>query len=124
MKRYLAIAAILLVSVSAFAADDGNAKWRLNTVNVVNPGTTYDLIATTNGAGNIKGIHCDAPNALALTLYVNGGSGETITWDPGNNDDGFIPYNIRFSSSIRVTASRSGGGYYTDHLCEISWGLD
>lgn len=126
MKKHFALALVLCLAAagSAFAADDGNAKWRLSTTNVLNPGTTYDIIATTNGSGNVKGVHCDGPNALALSIYVNGGSAETFVWDPGMNDDGFVPFNIQFTSSIRVTASRSNGLYQQDHVCEVSWGLN
>ena len=126
MRKQFAIAAFLSIALAttAFAADDGNTKWRLSNANVYTPGTTYDIIGTTNGAGNVKGVHCDAPTALTLSVYVNGGGAENFTWDPGLNDDGFIPFNIRFTSSIRVSASRSGGSYYVDHVCDVSWGLD
>ncbi len=126
MKKYFALAAVLSVVAagSVFAADDGNAKWRLSQANVYTTGTEYDIIATTNGAGNVKGLQCSTDQYLSLKVYVNGGSAETITFEPGLSDDGFIPFNIRFSSSIRVTGYRSGGSNYTDHLCTVSWGLD
>lgn len=126
MKKYFALAAVLSVvmATSAFAADDGNAKWRLSQANVYTTGTEYDIIATTNGAGNVKGVQCTTTTTLVLKIYVDGGSAESFTFDSGLSDDGFIPYNIRFSSSVRVTGSRSGAPNYTDHVCTVSWGLD
>ncbi len=126
MRKHLAVATLVLLAVSssAFAADDGNAKWRLSNANVYTTGTAYDIIPTTNGAGNVKSVHCESQNALALTVYVNGGAAETFVFDPGLSDDGFIPFNIRFSSSVRVTGYRSGGLNYTDNVCYVSWGLD
>jgi hypothetical protein len=125
MKKYFVAAVLSVVMVtSAFAADDGNAKWRLSQANVYTTSTEYDIIATTNGAGNVKGVQCSTDQYLSLKIYVNGGAAETFTFDPGLSDDGFIPFNIRFSSSIRVSGTRSGGSNYTDHVCSVSWGLD
>lgn len=125
MKRhFLSMAVCMLVSVTAFGADDGNTKWRLNQVDLSSSGVTYDIIATTNGAGNIKGVHCDTDTTVTLKVYVNGGSAETIAVDPGLVDDGFIPFNIRFTSSIRVTGFRSTGSPYVTQNCAVSWGLD
>jgi hypothetical protein len=106
-----------------FASDEGNAKWRLSVTNIYSAGVTHDIIATTNGAGNIKGVHCESPYELTLSVYVNGGSAETFTYDPALSDDGFVPFNIRFTSSIRVTGYRSSGSGGS-HACFVSWGLD
>lgn len=126
MKKYFALAAVLSVvmATSAFAADDGNAKWRLSQANIYTTGTEYDIIATTNGAGNVRGVQCSTDQYLSLRIYVNGGGSESFTFDPGLSDDGFIPFNVQFTSSIRVAGYRSGGSNYTDHVCTVSWGLN
>lgn len=126
MKKYFALAAVLSVvmAASVFAADDGNAKWRLSQAAIPYPNTTYDIIATTNGAGNVKGVQCKTDTSLTLSVYVNGGGAETFTFPANLVNDGFLPFNIRFTSSIRVTASRSGGSNYVDQTCSVSWGLD
>ena len=69
-------------------------------------------------------MQCKSDTNLTLTVYVNGGSGETITYYSNLAGDGFIPYNIRFTTSIRVTASRTSGSNYVDQVCTVSWGLD
>ena len=128
MKWYLSLAICVLfaAATSAFAADDGNSKWRINQGNIYFPSSSIDLISTTNGAGNVKGVRCNAPNQISVSVYVNGGSAETFVFDPAyfaNNDSGWIPYNIRFTSSIRVAIAR-GSGSYGDNICAVSWGLD
>ncbi len=124
-RHFLSMAVLsLLASVTAFGADDGNTKWRLSQANLPSSGTSYDIIATTNGAGNIKGVQCKTDTFLTLSVYVNGGSAETFTFSPDLVNDGFIPFNIRFTSSIRVSGSRSGGSNYVDQICTVSWGLD
>lgn len=128
MRRYslLAICVLTVVATSAFAADDGNTKWRINQGSLYSPSSSIDLISTTNGAGNVKGVRCNAPSQISVSVYVNGGSAETFVFDPNyfaNNDSGWIPYNIRFTSSIRVAISR-GAGSYGDNICAVSWGLD
>jgi hypothetical protein len=126
MKRhFLAMAALcILVCVTAFGADDGNAKWRLNQATIGSANWTYDVISTTSGAGNVKGVQCKSDTSITVSVYVNGGSAEAFTFPPDLVNDGFIPFNIRFSSSIRVTARRSGGSDYVDQICSVSWGLD
>jgi len=126
MNRYLVsmVALCILVSSPAFAADDGNTKWRLNQVTIDYPNTTYDVIGTTSGAGNVKGVQCKSDTNLTLSVYVNGGSAEQFTCYSNLAGDGFIPFNIRFTTSIRVTASRSGGSNYVDQICTVAWSLD
>lgn len=128
MKKHLVLALTLfaLIASSAFAADDGNTKWRINQGSLYSPSSSIDLIATTNGAGNVKGVRCNAPSQISVSVYVNGGSAETFVFDPAyfaNSDSGWIPHNIRFTSSIRVAISR-GSGSYGDNICAVSWGLD
>ena len=127
MKQQFVIAMCLCIfAVNAFGADDGNTKWRIAQASLYSPSSSYDLISTTNGAGNVKGVRCNAPNAITVSVYVNGGSAESFVFDPSyfaNGDSEWIPYNIRFTSSIRVSISR-GAGSYGDNICAVSWGLD
>jgi hypothetical protein len=128
MKRYgvLAVALFVAITTDVLAADDGNTKWRLNSANLPYQNSSTDVIATTNGAGNIKGVRClNTSYNVTFSVYVNGGSAESFTFDPLVSDGGFIPFNIRFTSSVRVSISRGAGGSgYIDHICYVSWGLD
>ena len=128
MNKFIMMAAVLVLSITgrAFAADDGNTKWRVNQSDLVWPNTSADIISTTNGAGNVKGVRCSGQYSITVSVYVNGGAAESFTFAPtyfANNDSGWIPFNIRFSSSIRVGMSR-GSGSAGDHICVVSWGLD
>lgn len=120
---------------AAWAADDGQTQPRLSYANLNSPGTTADIVPTTNGSGNVKGIHCRfGPSTnLNIHFYVNGGAAQTITVNrtyfmedsAGNRISGWIPYNVRFSSSIRVQMERGGSPVvYGDTPCAVSWALD
>src|SRR5205823_5349904 len=114
MKRHFLIPTVLCVCIaaSAFAADDGNTKWRLNQSGLFYQNSSTDVISTTNAAGNVKGVRCSGATAITVSVYVNGGSAESFVFDPAyfaNSDSGWIPYNIRFTSSIRVSMSRGSG---------------
>lgn len=124
MKLRFALALTLaLFAVSAFAADDGNTKPRLNEGSLFSSGT-IDVPNTTSGAGNVKGIRCTASNNLTVSVYVNGGTAQTFTITssfPNSGDTQWIPMNIRFSSSIRVNVSSFSGD---NSYCWVSWALD
>lgn len=93
---------------------------------------TVDLVPTTNGSGNVKGIQCTSSDwgyspTLTVKITVNGGTVQNLTVDfnylPGYNT-GFIPMNVRFSSSIRIQVQ--GGYTWSGHsgTCVASWALD
>jgi len=133
---FLSILCIVLTASAAFAADDGNTKPRLSTGAAYYYTGAQDIIATTSGSGNIKGVSCNiyySPSypatGASVTFTVNGGTAQTIdVLTPavadanGDRHTGWIPMNIRFTSSIRVQVQTSGGNSYID--CSVSWALD
>lgn len=143
MRKVLAAIVVGLVCMaqSAMAADDGLTQPKINTASNNSSSTATDLIATTNGSGNVKGITCalnqdgwgNLPEAL-VKFYVNGGSAQSVTLSPGYQplvgDPGYVvgytdwvPFNVRFTSSIRVTIQKAAStGSQMD--CAVSWGLD
>lgn len=126
-KATLAVVLLILVLVpSAWAADDGNTQPKLNTGNIWSPSDAVDIIATTNGTGNVKGVRCSLNAAATLKIYVNGGSAQSL--DVGgaalNNDTQWIPMNVRFTSSIRVRLENGGAYQSIGGQCWVSWGLD
>lgn len=127
MKKLLGFSAVLLIAATNMsAADDGNTKWRLNKAGVFYPNTSADVIATTSGAGNVKGVRCNGFVLITVSVYVNGGAAESFQYDPSSYEDGpsgWIPFNIRFTSTIRVAISR-GSGSSGENYCVVAWGLD
>jgi hypothetical protein len=129
----LVIAVTLAWPSSAKAADDGQTQPKLSHNGLQWQNTSADIVSTTNGAGNVKGVQCLFTPVVAITIkfYVNGGSAQSVTIDPsyypadsnGAHFSGWIPYNVRFSSSIRVEMSR-GAGSAGDISCAVSWALD
>ena len=124
----------------AMAADDGQTQPKVNT-NATNSSTTpVDVIGTTNGSGNVKGVSCtllessgNFPGAR-VKFTVDGGAVQTVDlhdfqtpYDDGAGTliayTGWVPFNVRFSSSIRVQIQKqsSSGGSIS---CAVSWGLD
>jgi hypothetical protein len=135
MKTSKLLAAFVLLFVCSpaiWAVDDGQTRPKLS-YGTLSSGGSVDIIATTNGSGNIKGIHCLFENSavLGIYVYVNGGSAQVLPIDysyfpqdiNGYYATGFIPYNIRFGSSIRVQMSRTAGSSAWTN-CVVSWALD
>lgn len=143
MKRLMMISlvvAVVCVAPGARAADDGQTQPKINYAFNTSHSSTVDLIATTNGSGNVKGVQCImGPDGLGLAanavvkFYVNGGAAQSVTIngdyvpDAYSNDagrsSGWVPFNVRFTSSIRITIQKetsSGGNLY----CAASWALD
>jgi hypothetical protein len=122
----LSILLLFLTTSATFAADDGNTKPRLTTAGTVS-GSSTDIINQTSVSGNVKGVSCHFPNGAtgSLTFTVNGATAQTINLPGGVPDvngekhTGWIPMNIRFTSSIRVQVSGTGT---VD--CDVSWALD
>lgn len=142
MKNVLAILAAITLGVapSALAVDDGQSQPKFNTATNNSSVTPTDLIALTNGSGNAKGVLCALTESsgnftsAVVKFYVDGGSAQTVTINEalqpqatigGTNFGytGWVPFNVRFNSSIKVTIQKSGasGGAIN---CGISWGLD
>ncbi|HEY0141795.1 MAG TPA: hypothetical protein VGF48_12930 [Thermoanaerobaculia bacterium] len=123
----LALALCLVFASAASAADDGNTQPRLTSSNLNSPNSAIDIIATTNGTGNVKGVQCDNTimSGLAIEFYINGGSAQTISLANYGSDTGWIPMNLRFTSSIRVRMMRAlSPVVYGDTPCTVSWALD
>jgi hypothetical protein len=136
MKLFAVVLLSIAAATSAFAADDGNTQPRLSTGTIGNGGSaTVDIVGTTNGAGNVKGVSCQSISSGSLgsasvLITVNGGSAQTLNLgnvnllqDAGSNYyTDWIPLNVRFTSSIRVqlTGSQYGSGV----SCTASWALD
>lgn len=132
MRKLLVAVTVLVLTAAlapmARAADDGNTQPKLSFGFTQYLNDYYEIIGTTSGTGNVKGIRCLNSSAqMQVKIYVNGGSAQTITPGGvgGNGDSQWIPMNVRFTSSIRVRMERLGGpsGYYDDE-CYVSWALD
>jgi len=144
MRKALAVVftlASLCVSQSAFAVDDGQTQPKNSVASNNSSVTATDLIATTNGSGNVKGIACaTSPDgsgnyaSAVVKFYVNGGAAQTVTLhetyaqfgDVGGTTTGYtgwVPFNVRFSSSIRITIQKSSS-VGTGLECSASWALD
>jgi hypothetical protein len=122
----LSILFFFLTASATFAADDGNTKPRL-TLGGTFTGTTTDILNETSVSGNVKGVSCHFPNSASgsLIFTVNGATAQTISLPAGVPDPdgarhtGWIPMNIRFTSSIRIQVSGNG-----TIECDVSWALD
>ncbi|HEX8152365.1 MAG TPA: hypothetical protein VF698_04525 [Thermoanaerobaculia bacterium] len=117
--------AVVLAAPLTYAADDGQTQPRLS-VGGTNYANDYYEIVQTNGSGNVKGIRCINSVALSVKIYVNGGSAQQLDM-PGSIDidSGWIPMNVRFTSSIRVRMERPSWPTTQDSgVCTVSWALD
>ena len=124
----LSILFLFLTASATFAADDGNTKPRLSN-GAVSSGTT-DIINETSVSGNVKGVSCIFSSTLSAIIFtVNGAATQTINMPNGFLDangerqTGWIPMNIRFTSSIRVQIQQ-GSGATSQFNCDVSWALD
>lgn len=135
----IAIALLLSVLIvpSAHAVDEGQTQPKLSKQALAMTTTSADLIATTNGAGNVKGVLCVIYNSglsmptVSVKIYVDGGSAQTLTLNTsypfvvdgaGNDSTEMIPMNVRFGSSIRIEITRSSTT--REVSCAASWALD
>jgi hypothetical protein len=128
----LSILSMLLTASVIFAADDGNTKPRISAASAFPFTSAQDIISTTSGSGNVKGVSCvitPSVGTASIIFTVNGAATQTIdVTNPvfpdanGNNHTGWIPMNIRFTSSIRVQVQAIGGNGQA--TCYVSWALD
>ena len=137
MKRTLLIAFVIFIGSNyrVNAADDGQTQPRLNYANNNSWSTYVDLVPTTNGAGNVKGIHCLLKSGASaeVTFSVNGGTAQNVVINSAymppidatstTGYSGWVPFNIRFTSSIRIQI-RKYGLYGSEVACTASWALD
>lgn len=133
----LAMIALFLFGLSpaVWAVDEGQTRPRFNENFLSSSNTSIDIIATTNGSGNVKGVHClfQSGAPVRINFYVNGGAAQAINLGShefptdfnGAIFSGWIPLNIRFSTSIRVQMQRDGSPVSSaDIQCSVSWALD
>src|SRR5687768_1546498 len=116
-SRRVAVFLFLLACASAsWAIDEGQSPPRYKLL-VLGPNQTWDIIPLTNDSGNIKGIQCVFANtngSVGFNFYVDGGGAQPIFFDPshypvdsrGYSYTGWVLYNIRFNSSIRIEMIR------------------
>lgn len=133
------VVSYLCVAHVVMAADDGQTQPKVNSNATNSSSTPVDVVPTTNGSGNVKGVSCAlAANGSSfpgarVKFTVNGGAVQTVDlyeFQTPYNDagaltayTGWVPFNIRFSSSIRVQIQKtSAPGNGID--CAVSWGLD
>jgi hypothetical protein len=116
----------IVVTPSALAADDGNTNPQLSYASISTQGGYAYLVNTTSGPGNLKGIRCNGGFFLAIDITVNGGTTRTIypAGLGGSNDSGWIPMNIRWTSSISVKLYHSNGLTSEFEECYASYGFD
>jgi hypothetical protein len=138
----LALVLATLWANVATAADDGLTQPKVSYAYNNSSVTATDLIATTNGGGNVKGVLCqlhrdvadNLPNAV-VKFYVNGGSAQSVTlrydYVPQSGDAGFVaahtgwvPFNVRFTTSIRITIQKEDTSSSGAIKCAASWALD
>ena len=138
------LAMTLIALACAFpimAADDGQTQPKMNTATNSSHTTPTDLIPSTNGSGNVKGITCVLTQSgggsyasPVVKFYVNGGGAQTVTFEGDYGADytyaggtfrytGWVPFNVRFTSSIQVTIQKQSSGGSTIQ-CAASWALD
>lgn len=135
MKRALVLAVVFFAMNTdrMLAADDGQTQPRITTGANSSWSTLVDVIPTTNGSGNVKGIQCIGDPALSAVVVftVNGGATQTVTIDLMIPTDsaattyysGWVPFNVRFTTSIRVQM-RKGSVQTGSITCTASWALD
>ena len=111
----------IMISVSAArASDDGQTQPRLSIGSTMYANDYSEIIPTTSGAGNVKGLRCVNAVTVSVKMYVNGGAAQTLTIDAST--DGWIPFNVRFTSSIRVRMERASWPTTADDAqCQVSW---
>lgn len=125
---FLAVPIVLSLALSpaAWAADDGNTQPKFDYGSLYSAFGYYEVVPTTSGAGNVKGVRCSTNDTVYVKIYVNGGSAQQLTFLQGaiaNSDTGWVPMNVRFTSSIRVRIERPTSSTVTDQ-CYVSWALD
>jgi hypothetical protein len=135
MKSYV-LATLIVVSLfvpTAWASDDGQTQPRINSSGLNFANTSIDIITTTNGVGNVKGVYCKSSNSSSgnVNIFVDG-SAQTLAIQPslypadnnGDNVTGWIPLNVRFTTSIQVQLQKPNGSGTGSLKCVVSWALD
>lgn len=138
--KMIVLTAVLcaFIPALALAADPGNVTPRYSAATILNANSTVDLIPSTSGAGNVRGIKCVFPSnaggcSVKIKTSVDGAAATSFVIDPsfleresdlaGQFLSGWIPMNIQFTSSIQVQLNNTGLGTATIN-CWASWGTN
>ena len=131
---FAVLIALIVFTFPASAADDGQTQPRLSSAGLIYPNTSADAIATTSGSGNVKGVQClflPGSNGV-INIFVNGGSAQALAMNAAEypadynnvNFSGWLPLNVRFTTSIRVQLQKPVGSGTGSFSCVVSWALD
>jgi hypothetical protein len=125
---FVALVVVLTLTLSspAWAADDGNTQFKLSSATLYYPNDAYYAV-NTSGTGNIKAIRCSGIGTSQFTVQIkiNGGTTQSFgNFGDQGADSGWVPMNLRFTSSVSVELV-NGTQYQSNGLtCTVSWGLD
>ena len=119
----------------------GPTRPRYSRMNSSTINSYIDLIPLTSGAGYLNGINVYFPgdgsnfsSACNIEVTIDGGVAQVVsvladdfTYDPtmapGTNT-GFIPFDLRFNSSLRVRVTRTNGTQFSAVFFTAAWSLD
>lgn len=136
LKR-LVCALALLVLIPA-AAHAGNETPKYSAATIFTSNSTVNLIPSTSGSGNVRGIKCIFPStasgaSVKVIFTVDGGTATSFIIDPTNLEreealggqftSEWIPMDIEFFSSIQVQLNNTLLGTASIN-CWASWGLN
>ena len=141
MRHLVTMLVLVFVASAMMAADDGQTQPRLNYATNTSSTVQVDIVPATNGAGNVKGVHCmlfsnaSTTASAIVTFTVDGGAAQAVTVDAGYFPyfdlagtplvySGWVPFNIRFANSIRVQVKKAVAATGTSVACGVSWALD
>jgi len=130
-----ALALGLLIPAAGHA---GNLTPQYSAATISLANTTVNLIPSTSGSGDVRGIQCYFPStaggaSVKVIFTVDGGTSTSFIIDPtfleressgaGQFVSGWIPMDIEFNSSIQVQLNNSLLGTTTIR-CWAAWGLN
>src|SRR5687768_6152692 len=138
MRHIVTVLVLVFVTSTMMAADDGQTQPRLNYATNSSSVVLVDIVPATNGSGNVKGVHCmmtsnsTSTASAVVTFTVDGGAAQSVTVDAGYFPyidlaglplvySGWVPFNIRFASSIRVQVKKAAAATGTAVSCGVSW---
>jgi hypothetical protein len=135
--KQLVWALALGVAIPA-AAHAGNVTPKYSTANIFTASSTVNLIPSTSGSGNVRGIKCIFPStasgaSVKILFTVDGGTATSFIIDPSNLEresngagqftSGWVPLDIEFTSSIQLQLNNTGLGT-ASIVCWAAWGLN
>lgn len=136
LKRLGWALALWIVIPAAAHAGNVTPMYSAGTISIAN--STVNLIPSTSGSGNVRGILCNFPSSaggasVKVIFTVDGGTASSFIIDPvfleresngaGQFVSGWIPMDIEFTSSIQIQLNNTLLGTATIR-CWASWGLN